>query len=266
VRKVQALRAERGSVRILGVVLVVAALGGWLVSGAPRPGGATFGDVPANVAVGASGGHTGASPVPEVPAVPELRPATPVEAAPAPTAPGPATSSASDEDAPGYTTTAPRGAIDPQRWPASVRVPALDVIAPVQVIGVGPAGALIVPHSPMDVGWYQGGSVPGEPGVALLTSHVDTRTEGRGVFAGLVRLAPGDTITLVAADGIEQLWTVTARTQHRKDALPSELFARSGPPVLALVTCGGPFDPQARSYRDNVIVWATPSPTGSVEP
>jgi hypothetical protein len=108
------------------------------------------------------------------------------------------------------------------------------------------------------VGWYQGGSVPGEPGVALLTSNIDTRPEGRGVLAGLVRLSEGDEIRVTAADGTVQRWSVIARTQHRKDELPQELFSRSGEPVLALVTCGGPFDATVRTYRDNVIVWAGP--------
>lgn len=98
--------------------------------------------------------------------------------------------------------------------------------------------------------------MPGEPGVALLTSHIDTRSEGRGVLSGLVRLSEGDEVLVTAADGVVQRWYVTARTQHRKDELPPELFARAGTPVLALVACGGPFDPAVRSYRDNVIVWA----------
>ena len=158
-----------------------------------------------------------------------------------------------------FTTTAPRGAVDRTTWPTFVRIGALAIDAPVEPVGIGSAGALIVPASPMDVGWYQGGAVPGEPGVALLTSHLDTRREGRGVFAGLTRLDVGDEVLLADREGREQRWRVTARTQHRKDALPDGLFARSGDPVLALVTCGGPFDATARSYRDNVIVWAEPS-------
>ena len=155
-----------------------------------------------------------------------------------------------------YSTTAPRGAIDRTRWPARVEVPALTVSAPVRPVGVGEERELIIPSSPMDVGWFQGGSVPGEAGVALLTSHVDTREEGRGVFAGLVELEAGDRIIVTAADGEVQRWTVVARTQHRKDDLPADLFSRSGTAQLALVTCGGPFDRSTRSYRDNVIVWA----------
>ena len=40
-------------------------------------------------------------------------------------------------------------------------------------------------------------------------------------------------------------------------ALPAGLFLNSGPPKLALVTCGGPFDAATGHYLDNVIVWAT---------
>jgi len=226
--------------RLTGAALLIGALGGWLAVGTPTIGGdaSDLGAAPLGLAVpdpteprDVSAGNA-ADPAPDAAH----------EVAPAP------------EPSP-FTTTPPRGAMDPTTWPTAVSIVSLGVDAPVQMVGVGTEGALIVPHSPMDVGWYQGGSVPGEPGVALLTSHVDTRTEGRGVFAGLVDLAEGDIVTIVTADGTEQRWTVTARTQHRKSELPPGLFARSGPPVLALVTCGGPFDPGSRTYRDNVIVW-----------
>jgi sortase (surface protein transpeptidase) len=239
------MRDLRSTIRIAGAVLVVGALAAWVGAGAPRPGAAEFGAAPA-----ASSAEPAQSVTPTAP-VDTPRPAPGPAPAPEPTpAPAPPPSP--------FTTTAPRGPIDITTWPTSVSIPRLGVDAPVEPVGVGTQGELIIPHSPMDVGWYQGGSVPGEPGVALLTSHVDTRAEGRGVFAGLVRLDAGDVVTIVAADGTEQRWKVTARTQHRKTDLPPTLFARSGPPVLALVTCGGPFDATVRSYRDNVIVWAEP--------
>jgi sortase (surface protein transpeptidase) len=157
-----------------------------------------------------------------------------------------------------FTSTAPRGAIDLGAWPAAVRIPAIAVDAPVLAVGVGPDGALIVPESVLDVGWYQGSSTPGSAGVTLLTSHLDTRSQGRGVFAGLVELAVGDVIELEDARGAVSSWRVVAREQRRKTDLPPELFARTGAPLVALVTCGGPFDQTTRSYRDNVIVWAEP--------
>ena len=38
------------------------------------------------------------------------------------------------------------------------------------------------------------------------------------------------------------------------------IFARDGAPRLTLITCGGPFLPEYRSYRDNVVVVAEPAP------
>ena len=235
------------AVRLTGAALLLGALTAWIVVGTPGLGAAEFGAVPS----AASAPEPAPAVEVEVEAgdAPELAADAEESVAPAPQEPEPSP----------FTTTAPRGAIDPTTWPKGVSIPRLSVDAPVLTIGHNTVGELIVPHSPMDVGWFQGGSVPGEPGVALLTSHVDTRTEGRGVFAGLIELSEGDTISITTADGTEQRWTVTARTQHHKSDLPPELFARSGTPVLALVTCGGPFDREARSYRDNVIVWAEPS-------
>jgi sortase (surface protein transpeptidase) len=235
------MRGARAAVRLSGAVLLTGAITAWAIVGMPGSGESEFGTAPVDPAA-AQALVTTEPPLPvERDTEPAAEPGGPVEAAPEP---------------PRFTTTAPRGAVDQSTWPTAVSIPRLRVDAPVQVVGVGSEGALHVPHSPMDVGWYQGGSVPGEPGVALLTSHVDTRTEGRGVFAGLVTLDPGDTVTTVAADGTTRRWTVTARTQNLKSDLPAGLFARSGPPVLALVTCGGPFDRGTRSYRDNVVVWA----------
>lgn len=224
------------AVRGAGAVMLLAALLMWLGSDAPGRHASELGAPPTSV----------------------VADATP-ESAPAPL-PAPAAVPADEPPAPSpFTSTAPRGAVDRATWPTVMRIAALEVDAPVEPVGIGIEGALIIPASPMDIGWYQGGAVPGEPGVALLTSHLDTRREGRGVFAGLTRLEVGDEVVLTDREGREQRWRITARTQHRKDALPEGLFARSGDPVLALVTCGGPFDMTARTYRDNVIVWAEPA-------
>ncbi len=255
---------RRIAVRLVGAGLLTAALTIRLLTGVPvLPGDATLGSGPGSAAHPAD--TAGRTSTEEAIAA---SPASPPAASPVPPTAAAdderATGATPDTTAPRFTSTAPRSAIDQGRWPARVVIPRLDVVAPVAPVGVGSQGALVVPDSPADVGWYHGGSLPGEAGVALLTSHVDTRREGRGVFAGLVRLEVGDRVEIVSADGAEQQWTVTARTQHAKDALPDHLFDRSGDPTLALVTCGGPFDPSSRSYRDNVIVWASPtaSPTG----
>jgi sortase (surface protein transpeptidase) len=244
---------------LMGSLLIVGAPAVWIAAGAPGAPERAFGTAEVLAAEPAASppiagdptSRTGQRTVADDGTDAPGSDATPSDAAPSGEVPV--------AELPPFTSTAPRGAIDRSQWPVRLAIPALDVTAPVEAVGVGTGGELIIPPSPMDVGWYQGGSVPGEPGVALLTSHIDTRTEGRGVLSGLVRLSEGDEIVLTAADGTVQRWSVIARTQHRKDQLPAELFARAGDPLLALVTCGGPFDTALRSYRDNVIVWAQAS-------
>src|SRR5437879_2002533 len=67
----------------------------------------------------------------------------------------------------------------------------------------------------------------------------------------------GATVTVDYQDGSSRAWRVVARRQYPKSELPLDmLFARTGDPTLALVTCGGLFDASKRSYRDNVVVFA----------
>jgi sortase (surface protein transpeptidase) len=236
------MRLPRRATWIVGLVLLVGAPVGWELS---RP------------AV-----DIGKPPTPDLtlsPSEPQNTgrlgpdPSAPDDAPP----PAPATATApAEQAAPPFSSTAPRGAIDASLWPTAVQIAAIGVAAPVITVGVGSEGELVIPESVLDVGWYQGSAVPGEPGVALLTSHLDTRTQGRGVFAGLTTLEVGSAIELRDSSDATTRWRVVAREQRLKTDLPPQLFARNGPPILALVTCGGPFDQAARSYRDNIIVWA----------
>ena len=68
-------------------------------------------------------------------------------------------------------------------------------------------------------------------------------------------------MTVADATGTTTRWRVVSREVITKQALPLDrLFARDGAPRLTLITCGGPFLPEFRSYRDNVVVVAEPAP------
>lgn len=170
-------------------------------------------------------------------------------ASPPPVTPGVTTRSARLADV----TTAPAPA--PQR----LRIPAIGVDAPVGPVGVEPDGQMTVPTDVAEIGWYRHGPVPGATGSAVLAGHVDSRTQGRGAFFSLDRLAPGDEVEVTDAAGDTTTWVVTGRQTIDKDVLPlEEVFRRDGPARLVLVTCGGDFDGSARSYRSNVVVTAEP--------
>ncbi|MER6760120.1 MULTISPECIES: class F sortase [Amycolatopsis] len=147
---------------------------------------------------------------------------------------------------------------------ARLTIRALDVDAPlVPVAATG--NSLDIPRDVHTVGWYIGTTrasdhptapAPGQPGVAVLAGHVNWAGQGPGAFHDLRALRPGDVIDIRGANKTTTHWTVSeAPLDLRKNQLPSNLFSNVGPPRIALVTCGGPYDSRTGNYRDNVIVW-----------
>lgn len=142
--------------------------------------------------------------------------------------------------------------------PISVRIPAIDVRAPVEPTGTD-GGAFDVLDGVDAVGWYRYGPAPGEAGSAVLAAHVDTAREGRGVFFELAGLTAGERIEVVRDDGEQLAFEVVSVDRYGKTQLPvDELFARTGRSRLTLITCGGAFDPALGRYEDNVVVIAAP--------
>jgi Sortase domain len=140
--------------------------------------------------------------------------------------------------------------------PVGLRVPELGVDAPIVQVGVQAGGAMEVPRDVDTVGWYRYGSVPGSPGSALLVGHVDSRSQGPGVFIELARLEPGDLVRVRTASGSWRGFEVVSRRLVPKDRLPEGVFGRDGVPSLTLITCGGAFDRDAGHYTHNVLVSA----------
>lgn len=94
----------------------------------------------------------------------------------------------------------------------------------------------------------------------MIDGHVDSATTGPGALFGITELRPNDLIALTTASGQQRQYAVTGRRVYIKShGLPSSLFATTGTPRLALITCGGPFDRATGSYLDNIVVFALPA-------
>jgi sortase (surface protein transpeptidase) len=143
--------------------------------------------------------------------------------------------------------------------PVGLTIGAIGVRAPIVPVGVEAGSSHVqVPSDVHVVGWYRFGPPPGAGGSAVLLGHVDSWTQGPGVFFRLRDLEPTDVIRVTFANGSESPFQVVARRSYPKSGLPGKLFERKGPSILALVTCGGSFDQSTRSYSDNVVVFAVP--------
>jgi Sortase domain len=182
---------------------------------------------------------------------------------------GPAASQPSPERPQQSDVTEPGAVSEVRGLGATLLIPALQVRAPIVATGAVD-GSMTIPPDIRTVGWYDGvdsaaGKTssaptpwPGQPGVSLLAGHVDWAGEGPGALYYIGQLVTGDPIEVVGSNRETTYWRVSQPPiTVAKSALPATLFVNSGPPKLALVTCGGPFDPATRHYLDNVIVWAT---------
>ena len=142
--------------------------------------------------------------------------------------------------------------------PVRLRIPALRIDTPLQQLGRAPDRTVEVPADFGVAGWFAGGPRPGQAGPAVILGHVDSR-RGPGVFFPLAGVTPGTDVHVDRADGSTVTFRVTGVLTVAKDGFPTEqVYAPTLQSSLRLVTCGGPFDHAAGSYRDNVIVSADP--------
>jgi sortase (surface protein transpeptidase) len=147
--------------------------------------------------------------------------------------------------------------------PTGVTVPAIGAHSTLIPLGLTPEGALEVPPvtSPMQAGWYAPGAEPGQVGPAVIAGHVDGVIDGvkgqPGIFHDLRRLTPGAEILVDRADGSTLRFVVDRVGTYDKAAFPTDrVYGNTAGPELRLITCGGAFDRTARSYVDNIVVYA----------
>lgn len=144
---------------------------------------------------------------------------------------------------------------EPVAPPRRVEIPAVGIEADTIALGKTDDGRLEVPADPHTAGWWSGGVNPGGPGPAVIVAHVDS-WEGPGAFYDLEDVEVGDRSSVRREDGSRVDFRVQRVERHPKDDFPTdEVYGPTAEPTLRLITCSGAFDPQARSYTDNVIVF-----------
>jgi LPXTG-site transpeptidase (sortase) family protein len=141
--------------------------------------------------------------------------------------------------------------------PIRLIIPPLRINARVQDVGVGKSGNMAVPSNFTDVGWYRYGPIPGEKGSAVIAGHMDNALAFDGVFHRLGEMKVGDRISVVLSDNIKVDFAVYAVDSYSYDAVPVDLlFNRNDGTYLNLVTCGGTWIQEEKSYDRRVVVFA----------
>jgi hypothetical protein len=171
----------------------------------------------------------------------------PPQPAPVAAADGPATPHAA-RDTPGELS---------RSLPGRVRIPAIQVDAPVLPVGLDADGWVGAPppEDPNLGGWFTGSVTPGERGTSVVVGHVDNK-QGPAVFYGLGALKKGNRVEVDRKDGRTAVFEIYGIEVFAKDNFPGDrVYGAKGGPELRVITCGGGFSKQ-HGYDGNVVVFA----------
>ncbi|MBL3670207.1 class F sortase [Streptomyces sp. M2CJ-2] len=150
-----------------------------------------------------------------------------------------------------------RPAALPPSPPDRVRIPSIDVDAPLTGLSLTGTGSLDVPPPERRnlAGWYEAGTTPGERGTAIVAGHVDN-ADGPAVFYSLGALHKGSTVEVDRQDGRTAVFTVHAVEVYDARDFPDEqVYGAAKRPELRIITCGGGWS-RGTGYRGNVVVYA----------
>jgi hypothetical protein len=148
----------------------------------------------------------------------------------------------------------------PSAPPTEISIPSIGTHSTLQYLGLTPGGALEVPRSPRyhEAAWYKYSSEPGSPGPAVILGHVDSVEDGRSIFFHLGAVLPGDEIMVTRSDGLIAVFVVDGVRSYPKDHFPTFLvYGPTEGSTLRVITCGGRWNSAARSFEDNIVVFAS---------
>ena len=135
----------------------------------------------------------------------------------------------------------------------SIKIPKLDINAPIVRISSSDDRVLTPPRDPGVVGWWSQGAAPGDAtGSAILVGHA-VRTGG-GVFNDVGELSNGDTIEVGSLT--YEVGSVETLSKDEVAQRAEELFDQSVPGRLVIVTCT---DWDGEVWQSNIITIANPA-------
>ena len=132
----------------------------------------------------------------------------------------------------------------------SITISSIGFQAPIVEVGLTAVNAIDVPAG-MQVGHWNGSARPGSLGAVFLDGHVD------GIFAGLSRLAVGQTVS-VNYDNQSYVYRVVHTEVVLLDGIDMNralsVFGNAGE-GLNMMTCAGTYMPAAGTYDKRLVVY-----------
>ncbi len=143
-------------------------------------------------------------------------------------------------------------------FPVRLVIPAINVNAAIEYVGVTPQGAMAVPACPTDTAWFDLGPRPGEKGSAVIAGHEGWKDGIWAVFDDLNKLRPGDKIYVEDQGGVTVTFVVNGSRIYDQNGDASDIFnSNDGMAHLNLITCEGTWNADKKSYSNRLVVFTT---------
>lgn len=144
--------------------------------------------------------------------------------------------------------------------PTAISIPSIDVKSDLMLLGLNADRTIQTPplSRVRTAGWYKYSPVPGALGPSVVLGHIDSAVYGKGIFYRLGAMKRGDSISVTRTDHMVAVFKVDKVVQYPKKSFPTRVvYGDTTNPQIRLITCGGKFDSNARSYLDNIIVFGS---------
>ena len=144
--------------------------------------------------------------------------------------------------------------IKPKPPIATLTIPSLGISGQVLPVDLAKDGSMGVTNQSYNMGWWDRGPLPGQPGDSVIGGHLDWYDTPHAIFFNLKNIAQGADIFVKRSDGTSYHFVVyQVRNVAYNSSLP-DLFSPAGPPRLTLITCGGVFNARTQNYSNRVLV------------
>ena len=140
--------------------------------------------------------------------------------------------------------------------PKRLKIPSINVDAPVEYVGLTSDGAMDVPKDIVNVGWFNLGPRPGGNGNAVIAGHYGTINNIPHVFDNLHNLHKDDKIYIEDEKGRNIIFVVREIQRYGKDQDSSGIFGSSdGKAHLNLITCTGVWNNTEKTFSERLVVF-----------
>jgi len=130
---------------------------------------------------------------------------------------------------------------------------------PVLKLGLQKSGAISTPDNIYETGWYDGSSLPGQPGAMFIYGHVSSWS-ANGIFYNLKKLVKGDKVVVTRGDNKTYVYQVVSTLIYPYNQVNMTQVlspVQAGTPGLNLMTCTGQVIKGTSEFNERLVVFTS---------